>query len=99
MHDVCGDKTYSTAYIKHKLEELFGESLIIRKINGKRNVVTLKDTAAILHDFYSRNTSDNAENGKIEELLQIASNVNKSNIRSIRGSLNFYPCPLIFRTW
>ena len=84
------------AYINYKLEEFFGESLIIMKINGKRNVVTLKDTAAILHDFYSRNKSDNAENDKIE-LLRIASKVIKSNIRSIRGSLNFYPCPLIFR--
>ena len=42
MKEHCGDLAYSQIYMKKKLQEHFGPSIIITEINGKHNVVTLQ---------------------------------------------------------
>ena len=43
---------YSPQHMKTKLQELYGDRIIITEINGKTNVVTFRSTAkAILQDF------------------------------------------------
>ena len=68
MHELSGD-IYSVTYMKKKLEEHFRESIIITEINGKQNVVTLRNTASsILHDFYKRQKTDDSQTEKLELL-------------------------------
>ena len=61
MNKLCGELSYSTVYMKKKILEHVGNSVVITELNGKHNVVTFKSTAhSILHSFYKRsNTNDN----------------------------------------
>ena len=44
---------YGPQHMKRKLQELYGDRIIITEINGKPNVVTFRSTAkAVLQDFY-----------------------------------------------
>ncbi|XP_060587354.1 uncharacterized protein LOC132742871 [Ruditapes philippinarum] len=53
MEKLCGTDAYSSVYMKKKLLEHFGDSIMISELNGKPSVVTFKSNAhGILHSFY-----------------------------------------------
>ena len=61
MEEFCPD-TYSVKYMKTKLEEHFGNEVLITDVHGKADVVTFKTTAAaILDKFYQATKETNAE--------------------------------------
>ena len=46
-------ETFTTKWIKHKLQEQLKDEIVITEINGKPNIVTFRTTAAkILQNFY-----------------------------------------------
>lgn len=59
MQDYLGDSgatAYCHTHLKAKIEEYFGDQIIITEINGKHNVVTFRSTAEnILNEFHTTN--------------------------------------------
>ena len=85
------DEPYSKKYMKLKLEEYFGEDVVIAEINGINDVVTLKLKAnKILQDFYKTQRCENEEEEKTR-LIIAAAKIIKSDIKSIFISKNYYP--------
>ncbi|CAH3129009.1 unnamed protein product [Porites lobata] len=58
MEEYLGDSAsiaYGRTHMKARLQEHFGDQIIITEINGKPNVVTFRSTVAnILHDFHAQ---------------------------------------------
>ncbi len=60
-----GSMPYSFMYMKQKIEDHYGDSIIIAEINGKSNVVTFTATASkILCDFHEQSKRDDSIRGK-----------------------------------
>ena len=82
---------YSFPHMKKKLEEYFGNRIIITSINGKPNVVTFYSTASTtLQQFYSQSRSDDAEEDKLR-LVETAAKIIKNDIKSLATSSESYP--------
>ena len=83
MRDLCGENAYSSVYMRRKLLDHFGDSVIISELNGKPNVVTFKSKAhAILHSFYKRNEHGDNESEKMA-IIKTASKLILNDIKSI----------------
>ncbi len=82
MEELCGE-AYSSIYMKKKLLEHYGGSVIITEMNGKSNVVTFKSKGhAILHKFYMRTTKQDSESEKIT-IIQTAGKLILNDINSM----------------
>lgn len=88
MKERCGTLAYSAVHMKNKLENHFGDSIIITEINGKQNVVTFRTNAsAILQAFYERpKTSDPSEEQK--EIIKTAGRLILNDIKSLDAPKN-----------
>jgi len=74
---------YSSVYMKTKLQEHFGDKIIVTELNGKHNVVTFRTTCkSILHDFYNQTRHTDIENEKLR-FIQAAAELIKSDIKSL----------------
>ena len=50
---------YGHTHMKARLQEYFGDQIIITEINGKSNIVTLRSTAeCVLQEFHDRQKDD-----------------------------------------
>ena len=92
MSGLC-DEPYSFSYMKKKILDYFGGTVIITELNGKHNVVTFKNKAdAILHSFYQRNNKQDSESEK-RAVIQTAANLIVSDIKLINGTKEECPNP------
>ena len=83
---------YSNVWMKKKLQEYFGDDIIITNINGKSDVVTFVTTAKkILAEFYETTdfTLEDVEEQK-QRIIKTAAKIIKSDVKS-RPSVNTYP--------
>ena len=82
---------YGRAHMKARLQEHFGDQLIITEINGKAKVVTFRSTVAnILHDFHAQPKNVDLETEKLN-IIRTASRLIKSDIKLIKTSNDIYP--------
>lgn len=83
---------YSPQHMKQKLQELYGDRIIITEINGKPNVVTFRSTAeAVLQDFYHQEKKEcDAEVEKLR-VVETAAKLIRNDIKSIQTSNSVYP--------
>ncbi len=78
-----GSMPYSFTYMKQKIQDHYGDSIIIAEINGKSNVVTFTARACkILCDFHEQSKRDDSIRGK-KRLIEAAAKLIKSDIKSI----------------
>ena len=83
-------EAYSYNYMKQKLQQHFGDIIILTDINGKPNVVTFRTTARkVLQDYYSQRKED-PEEEKIR-LVEAAAKIIKEDIKSAQTLSNTYP--------
>uniref|UniRef100_UPI00358F3F63 uncharacterized protein n=1 Tax=Myxine glutinosa TaxID=7769 RepID=UPI00358F3F63 len=93
MSHFSGNDAYSAVYMKKKLLEHFGNSIIVTEINGKPNVVTFRNTASsILQGFYQRPQKQDTNSEKMS-LIETAAKLIKSDIKSMTTSKCAYPSP------
>ena len=77
--------------MKRKIEEHYGENIIIAKINRKPNVITFTTTAyKILHDFHQQSTKDDSTSEKMR-VIETAAKLIKSDLKLITHSKDHYP--------
>ena len=78
MKDKCGDQAYSTKYMKTKLTEHFGPSIIISQTDGKSDKITLKvTTSSVINEFYLRPKNQSPEEEKIKIIETADKLINK----------------------
>ncbi len=55
-------KAYGYTHMKNRLQEHFGEKIILTEINGKSNVATFRTTArAMLHEYYKQQQQEKTQ--------------------------------------
>ena len=92
MSDRC-EQPYSFSYMKKRILDHFGGSVVISELDGKRNVITFKNKAdAILHSFYQRNNKQDSESEKMA-VIKTAATLILSDIKSIADNKEEYPNP------
>ncbi|CAG2250738.1 unnamed protein product [Mytilus edulis] len=97
MKEYCKneDDPYSSKYMKRKLLDHFGTSIVIAEINGKSDVVTFKMTASeILHEFYNQPKDEDIQ-VKQKRLIEVAAKLILNDIKSIPTNKEVYPDPSI----
>ena len=85
-------EAYSYPHMKMKLQELFGERIVLTEINGKPNVVTFRTTArAVLQDYYSKQQQESNTTDEKIKLVQAAAKLIKEDIKAIETFHDMYP--------
>lgn len=91
MKEYCVKEAYTAKYMKAKLEEHFGNNIVITSSGTKANVVTLRATAShILNQFYESPKLQDSEQEKLR-LVQAAAELIKSDIKSRESTGDAYP--------
>ena len=86
-----GLEAYTPKYMKIKLQEHFGENVIITELDGRPNVVTFRRTAeSVLHQYFSQPKSTDCETEK-KKLVEAAAQLIKNDIKSVHLSNEHYP--------
>ncbi|VDI06570.1 Hypothetical predicted protein [Mytilus galloprovincialis] len=96
MSEHCGiDDAYGVQHMKNKLQEHFGDKVIISEINGKPNVVTFRNTVrSILQEFYEQTNTNRSIDEEKKSIIQAAAKILKSEILSSETSNKaLYPSP------
>ncbi|CAC5372506.1 unnamed protein product [Mytilus coruscus] len=77
MSELCGiDDAYGVQPMKNKLQEHFGDRIIISEINGKQNVVTFRNTVwSILHEFYEQTNTNRSIDEEKKSIIQAAAKI------------------------
>lgn len=84
---------YSTTQIKRRLLHKFGNNISIAEVDGRSNIVTLKDRAhAILHDTYDELTSQSDDDHNIMQAKMVGSKV-RCVLQVMEKSPDVYPSP------
>ncbi len=86
-----GYEPYSFKYMKVRLQDHFGDRILITEINGRSNVVTFRTTAAhILHEycFDAKRGDEEAEKNRV---TVTAAKLIKSEIKSLETNKQTYP--------
>ena len=93
MKEKCGDQAYSNKYMKKKLTEYFGSSIVISQSDGKSDKITLKVTASsIINDFYHSPKNQTPEEEKYQ-IIKTAAKLMKNDIQSMDTDKSSYPAP------
>ncbi|XP_053404320.1 uncharacterized protein LOC128558588 [Mercenaria mercenaria] len=92
MASICGeDNSYSTTYMKRRMLEHYGNSIIITELNGKSNVVTFRSRAhAILHNYYHRQNKNDSESEKLA-IIKTAGKLILNDIKDMEENAEIYP--------
>ncbi|CAC5391483.1 unnamed protein product [Mytilus coruscus] len=96
MKEYCRneDDPYSSKYMKRKLLDHFGPSIVIVEINGKPDAVTFKMTASeILHEFYNQPKDEDIQ--VKQNRLIAAAKLILNDIKRIPTNKEVYPDPSI----
>ncbi|CAC5405802.1 unnamed protein product [Mytilus coruscus] len=89
---LCGDEAYRQPYMKQKVQEHYGTSILITELNGKENVVTFRQTAStIIHNFYKESKLNKSDEDSKLFFIKTAAALIKTEIRSMPVDKNFYP--------
>ena len=86
---LCGvDNAYSVIHMKKKVQEYFGDSIVLTEQDGKPSVLTFRDNvSSILHDFYTRVGKCDRE----EEKRSTAAQLIREDIKTLPSRDNYYP--------
>lgn len=94
MEEFLGDSgsaAYSSTHMKARLQEHFGNQIMITDINGKPNVVTFRsNVTTIVHEFHTRQKNVDLETEKLN-IIRTASKLIKNDIKLIETSNEVYP--------
>ena len=78
------EAAYSNRYMKTKIEEYFGDDVIITSMHRKANIVTLRRTASsILHDFYLQQKSNLDPEQEKFEIIDAAAKLILSDLKLV----------------
>lgn len=82
---------YSTKYMRQKLEQHLGDSVVITNINGRQDVVTFRTKAAKILQAFRDTTESTDENHRKQQIINAAADLIRNDIKCIRTSKEAYP--------
>ena len=83
---------YGAQHMKNKLQEVYGDRIIITEINGKPNVVTFRSTAkAVLQDFYQQGKVKSDVEAEKVRVVETAAKLIRNDIKAMEISNTVYP--------
>lgn len=88
----AGYQSYGTQYLKRKLKERYHTEVTFAEVNGRPDVVCLKDICSrlISDKWYSERRSDAGDES--ERIVRTAGKLIASSIRAMQLGLDRYPC-------
>ena len=87
-----GSGGYSRRYLKSKLEEHFGNEVLITTVNKNPNVVTLRNTAThILQEFHKKQQNAVDTETEAQNIVRAAAKLIKSDIKLVESKIDEYP--------
>ena len=92
MEKLCGvDNTYSVIHMKKKVQEYFGDSIVLTEQDRKPSVLTFRDNvSSILHDFYTRVGKGDREEEK-RTIISTVAQLIREDIKTLPSRDNYYP--------
>ena len=82
---------YTTKYMRQKLEQHLGDSIVITNVNGRLDVVTFRTKAAkILHTYHGTPKSTDEDQEK-QQIINAAADLARNEIKCIETSKESYP--------
>ena len=82
---------YSHTHMQLKLQEHFGDRVILTEVNGKPNAVTFRNKAeAVLRDFYSQNEKADPDTDKARR-VEAAAKLIRDDIKAVETPHGVYP--------
>ena len=86
-----GGEAFCPKYMRQKLEQYFGDQILITDSIGRPSVVTLRETAAsILYEFQQRPKDQDSDSEKLS-IIKTAANLLKSEMKSVETNRDAYP--------
>ena len=85
---------YTTAHMKRRLQETFGDEVTIAEIQGKTNIVVLKKRAVeILCDSYMTSEVPFEEHNEAVRLAKLVGSMIRKEIKAVDCPTDVYPVP------
>lgn len=82
---------YSAPYMKTRLQQHFGQRLMMTTLTKKACVITLRQTAmSILHEFHKEQQRENTEDEKLR-IIRTAAKLIESDVKSMDPQVDVYP--------
>ena len=82
---------YSTKYMRKKLDQHLGDSVLVTNINGRKDVVTFRTKAAkLLQEFYDAPKPE-SENQEKKQIIDAAADLIRNEIKCIPTCKSSYP--------
>ncbi|XP_053402974.1 uncharacterized protein LOC123550249 [Mercenaria mercenaria] len=91
MEQTCGERAYSSKYMKKKIIEHFGDIITFVSTQGQEDKIIMKHTAS---DILSKFTKENfglSEAEQKRKIISTAAKLIKSDIAAVDASKTFYP--------
>ena len=86
-----GGESFCSKYMRQKLEQYFGDQILITDSIERHSVVTLRETAAsILYEFQQRPKDQDSDSEKLS-IIKTAANLLKSEMKSVETNRDAYP--------
>ena len=91
MEKLCGEHAYSAFHMKNRIKDYFGDEIIIAEVNGRHNVISLRQTASsILLEFHERESSQDQDSEK-RNIIKTAASLIRADIKSMQCNKETYP--------
>ena len=93
MQELCGNEiAYTSVWMKFKLNEHYGEQIVLTESQGKSNVVTFRKTASsILLSFYTKGINNQTEEEEKMKIIKTAAELIRSDISAMETNKETYP--------
>lgn len=87
-----GVEPYTTKYMQEMLETEYGDNILITKLTGLSNVVTLhRNAEKIVQEFHSANAKKLSFIDEKHQIIKVAAKLIKEDIKSIKKNSEYYP--------
>lgn len=84
--------SYSNRYLKTKLKERYGDSIIVAEGEGCHDIVTMRERSSDILRSYFRSAGKGDEEAQKKEIIQTAAKLIKSDIKTnVTSTLDVYP--------
>ena len=85
-------EAYGNTHMKNKLEEHFGERIVLTEINGQPNVVTFRTAAnVVLQEYYKQQQQEEDTVEAKIKLVEAAAKLIKEDIKAVKTAHDAYP--------
>ena len=93
MQDICGNENaYTSVWMKEKLNEHYGDEIVLTENQGKASVITFRKTASsILHRFYKDGINNQSEEEEKMKIIKTAAELIRHDVCAQERDKEIYP--------